>query len=136
MKRAQTLSMDLMVGIMIFVGMLIVFFGIMMFVAKPPDVSDLNSEGEHIVKTLDSVEMGVIKENQIDDKELQELVSKDYDELKNELGIRNEFCIFLEDEEGNVIPIETKDGRLVAGVGDSNVEIGVGVGGQQMLCGK
>ena len=129
-SKAQTLSIDLMIGIMLFLGMLIVFFGVMMFTANPVDVSSLDSEAEFLVKTLDSEEFGIMEENQVSEEELQALATKTYDEVKSDIGMGTEFCIFLEDEEGNVIPIETEEGLYVYGVGSNKIEVG-----ENMRCG-
>lgn len=123
-RRSQTLSLDLMIGIMIFIGIMIVFFGVMMFRTTGTDVSKLNREGEQIIKTLDSgIETSFIEESQISEKDLQALLDKDYDEIKATIGVDDNFCIFLEDN-NQVVPIESKDGRLVAGIGSSKATIG------------
>lgn len=131
MRKAQTLSMDLMVGVMVFIGMLILFFGLIMFSPNSSGVEELNNEGEHILKTLesDTPNLGFINKNQIQEGELNQLITKEYDDLKSEMGIRNDFCIFLEDENGNVVPIVINDERYF-GIGKDNVKVG-GVG-----CGK
>jgi len=129
-KKAQTLSIDLMIGIMLFMGMLVVFFGVMMFTAQPADVSSLSDEAEFLVNTLDSENFGVIEENQVSEQELQSLATKSYEEIKSDIGVGNEFCIFLEDENGEVIPIETDEGLYVYGVGSNKIEVG-----ENMRCG-
>ncbi len=129
-KKSQTLSMDLMIAIMIFVGMMTLFFGVMMFRSYSTSDKDLNNEGMHIIKSLES-EVSVIEDNQIKEEKIHELMEKDYDEIKSELGIRNEFCIFIEDENGKVIPVQNEEGEIYYGVGSGNVEIGEG-----MVCGQ
>lgn len=124
-KRAQTLSLDLMIGIGIFVAILLMFFGVLFFNPGRADASLLDKEGEFIVKTLESddPDIGIMEQNQIDNWQLEELVSMDYEDLKAKLGIRSDFCIFLEDENGNVVPIETSDGRYVNGIGSDEVVV-------------
>ncbi len=123
--KAQTLSLDLMIGIMIFVAVLMLFFGVMMFRPGQADVSALDDEGEFVIEKLESQdsEVGIIEQNRINDKELEEMFNSDYKTLKKEFGIQNDFCIFLEDENGKVIKIETSEGEYVAGIGSGDAKI-------------
>ena len=40
-----------------------------------------------------------------DISQVEELINEQYPELKKKLRIKNEFCIYLEDDQGNVIYI-------------------------------
>jgi len=59
----------------------------------------MNSEAE---KIIDSIVVG----DEVDEQALNNLMSKDYNELKKELGITKDFIIHFEDEDKTVIPIE------------------------------
>ena len=41
--------------------------------------------------------------NMIDETKLIEMKNADYDDIKNSLHVKNDFCIYLEDDNGNII---------------------------------
>ena len=51
------------------------------------------------------------KDGVIEQNKLQEIQKMDYVELKNSLGIKKDFCIYVEDENGNII-LEKGDEKL------------------------
>ena len=110
---------------MIFIGMIILFFGVMIITSKGTNISELNSDGEHILKTLesDNQELGIIEKDKINEQRLNQLVQKDYEEIKTQVGVKNDFCIFIEDENGNVIPIKVGDDKYY-GIGTDDVKVG------------
>ena len=58
----------------------------------------MNSEAE---KIIDSIVVG----DEVDEQALNRLMSKDYNELKKELGITKNFIVYFEDENSNPIEI-------------------------------
>ena len=46
----------------------------------------------------------------IDDQKLGEALNLSYENMKQLLGIQSDFCIYFEDEKGNVVPIRNKMG--------------------------
>ena len=58
----------------------------------------MNSEAE---KIIDSIVVG----DEVDEQALNNLMSKDYNELKKELGITKDFIVYFEDENSNPIEI-------------------------------
>lgn len=93
MKKSQAWSMDIMIAMVIFIGVIFVFYTILS-----------TNEGDKIVELKDDAL--VIAENINITKNIsliEELLREDYSELKKKLRVKNEFCIFIEDEAGNVI---------------------------------
>ena len=73
----------------------------------------LRSESERLPAALTSQQnmSGVfIKGTKIDDQKLGEALNLSYENLKQLLGIQSDFCIYFEDEKGNVVPIRNKIG--------------------------
>ena len=62
----------------------------------------------------------LIQGGEIDWEDFRGLSGWDYEYLKNELGIEGEFCIYIEDEEGNIITIN----GTTLGVGSDNLTVG------------
>ena len=58
----------------------------------------MNSEAE---KIIDSIVVG----DEVDEQALNNLMSKDYNELKKELGITKDFIVYFEDENSNLIEV-------------------------------
>ena len=81
------------------------FVGIMSSMSETQARKQLSERGERITKIL-SAESGVsfIKSNRVDETRLKRIVG-DYDALKDEFDY-DRFCIYFEDQDGNVIPVE------------------------------
>ncbi|MBW3015324.1 hypothetical protein KY330_02805 [Candidatus Woesearchaeota archaeon] len=92
---------------------LIAFGGIIVFLyyseSKVP-LSRLVNDGKVLSRTLTSADKGVVGAgNDISWPKLRGMNSKDYDDLRQELGVVSDFCIFLVDLEDNVIGIPVED---------------------------
>ncbi len=59
--------------------------------------------------------------NSIDTERLREFASKNYSEMKAELGIQNDFCIHFEDGNGNAINISSLTGTQGIGIGSTQL---------------
>jgi hypothetical protein len=65
-----------------------------------------------------------IKQGKVDKEKFAELAEMNYTELQRKIGVKNDFCIFIEDAEGNLIPVQF-NGKNFSGIGNgSNIEIG------------
>ena len=96
-SKAQSWSIDIILGVLIFI---IAFFIVYALSNSNPNTkaSDLKQEGSAIIKQVSSQE------------ELNELKGMSYDELKRKFKVEGNFCIYLEDEKGNVIPMGSQNG--------------------------
>lgn len=123
MKKGQSFSMDIMIAVGVFVLAFIAFY---FFISAPPKevkTATLTEEGELAVKAITESEtsnISFISDNTIDEAKLQEVASKDYAELKHDLGLVSDFCIHFEDEKGNLINISD-----VATIGSQDINITV-----------
>lgn len=112
MKKSQAWSMDIMIAMVIFIGVIFVFYSIL-----SPNGGDKTGELKN-----DAL---IIAENINITKNIsyiEELLGEDYSELKKKLRVKNEFCIFIEDEEGYVIRVNPDDpGQL--GIGSDKINI-------------
>jgi len=128
-KRAQTWSTDTLVAAAIFVLALIIFFYVISLSTEKNIVEELKLEGVKIpLKFVSSSEgnndtLVFIIGNKVDKEKLQQIASMSYYDLKRKLGIKNDFCIYFEDENGNLINISDIVGIPVAGIGSPNVTI-------------
>ena len=107
--------MDIMIALVIFIGTIFVFYSILS--GNQGDKTDELEKDASIV-AKNALKMKNEKISQVD-----ELLQEDYDELKKKLRVKNEFCIFLEDEEGNIIPINPEDINQL-GIGSGEIMLG------------
>lgn len=131
MQRGQAWSMDLVIGVLIFLVAIGSIYSLLNS-QKGTDSAPLRIESEVIANVITSNAsnqmLQVTDANQLDMVRLGKLAqdSKDnYEGLKKQLGIENEFCIYLQDEEGNLIYITDPDAPTVkyAGVGSGSDDL-------------
>lgn len=110
-KRAQgqAWATDLIIAAVIFVLVVAIFYSLMSKEDKG-GTEELEIEAKNLASQLDSSTSDgkyiIIKNGEIDEKNLQKIYGTDYEELKSDLQIKGEFCIFIEDSEGNLIPVD------------------------------
>ena len=64
----------------------------------------LKREASEVIKQISSDnQLSIINESEIDPSKISELRNLSYDVLKARLRVEGDFCIFLEDEKGNII---------------------------------
>ena len=127
-KRAQSWSVDLMVAVSLFLMMILSFF----FITSAPEESvqeDLTFESESIPESLiasrgENIRPTVfVIDNKVDTVQLNRILGMNYDEIKRELGIKNDFCIHFEDEEGNIINVNEDKMLTRYSIGSSRFNI-------------
>lgn len=125
LKKAQTWSMDLVVGTVIFLFLLATFYTL---IIVEDEEQVVEQDAETVISQLDKqnpdsssdVER-VFDGTQLDEVSLNDLYNTSYSELKEDMGIRSDFCI--------VVTIDTPDGgEALLEFGESNAKYGVGTG--------
>ncbi|MFH0867722.1 MAG: hypothetical protein V1831_00240 [Candidatus Woesearchaeota archaeon] len=120
MKKSQTWSMDIMIAIVIFMGTIFIFYSILN--NNPDDKTrELQEDASRVLKNIASEDsdVGIIEGVEVNKTRLEELLGEDYSEIKKKLRVKNEFCLFLEDENGNIIYLTPEQ----AGVGSEKINI-------------
>jgi len=122
MKTSQAFSMDIMIAIAIFIGTSFVFYSIL---SEKQDnkVEDLEEDASKVLKNIVSEDsgVGIVNGVEVNAEKLEALLGMEYEDIKKKIRIKNEFCIFLEDEDGNVIYITTSPDQ--PGVGSDKINI-------------
>lgn len=110
-KKSQTWSMDIMLAVVIFIGAIFVGYSILSGNKGDP-AKALQEDAALVLGNLASKdsEISIVNGGEINDAKLQELVDKEYPELKQLIRSGSDFCIFLEDNEGNLVYISSKPG--------------------------
>ena len=120
MKTSQAFSMDIMIAIVVFIGTVFVFYSIIE--ARPDDkTEDLQDEASIVLENIVSEDsnVGILVGTEIDETKLQQLLGEDYDTIKEKMRVKNDFCIFLEDENGDIIYLSPDQ----PGVGSPKIKI-------------
>ena len=78
----------------------IIFFAVML----QKTGFEQQSEAEKITAMiLDEHDISFANDGIIDENKLREIQNMDYDDFKNSLKVNKDFCVYIEDENGNLI---------------------------------
>lgn len=113
MKKGQTFSTDAIVAVAMFVIAVIMLYYLSGPATTSKQAEKLQSEAGKLPATLSSqqnLSSVFIQGSRIDEQKLREAINLSYDNLKSLLGVESDFCIYLEDENGNIVPMEGKVG--------------------------
>ena len=118
--------MDVLIATFVFIIIFILFFGILHNISESERDKRVKEEGEMLaeVVTVNS-QIGFVKANKLDTGRLQNVKNMNYSDIKRGLDLRNDFCIYFEDENGELITIKDEDGTPITGsIGSADAKIG------------
>jgi hypothetical protein len=126
MGKGQVWSIDVLLAVVIFVSVILIFY-VTMVPRQKPQMKDLEAESEGLKLELEkNYDVGFLVNDEVNDTRFQAFVknaTENYTALKKKLGVKGEFCLFYEDSNGNIVPIDNTTDSLV-GVGNSSLTIG------------
>lgn len=109
MRRGQAWSVDLVVGVLIFLLVIGLFYSLLSRNIND-DTTQLKVESETVANKLsDNTMNSLLTNGEVDPEKMKTFTEKEISELKAELGVNNDFCIFFEDDTGNIVPIIIND---------------------------
>ncbi len=124
MRRGQVWSIDLVIAVLIFLLAIGVFYFLNSSRASN-DQSTLRIDSQVVADKLTGTDaLSVVDQGAVQEQKLLNLSAMDYDALKDQLGVRNDFCIVLVDKDGNLILLGNGTESRV-GVGQPNLTINV-----------
>ena len=135
-KKGQTWSVDVLLAVFVFLAIFILFLGITGTMAARQEDRKLKEQSEFISSLVSSEkDFAFVRDNRIDRESLQKLLDLQKQEdgaqkLKEMLNVRNDFCIYFEDAEGNLAPITTASGEVYNGIGSPQAKV------NDISCGK
>ena len=105
-KKAQTWSIDVVLGVILFLSAFFIFYSLLSqsFNTKANNLKQDASSVINDVSSGDSL-LRVIDNNEVNISKIIILKKISYDELKSKFRIEGDFCIYIEDEKGNVVLI-------------------------------
>ena len=93
-----------------------------------PDVQSLQRDAQQVGSSLanpiaicDSLPM--LRAGSLDTSVTQCLFNESYDTVRATLRSRENFCMFLEDDQGRLVPVRLQDGTVKYTVGSGDVQI-------------
>ena len=119
-KKSQSWSLDIVLGVIIFFAAFVVFYTL---VGSKPEakVSDLKEEASVVLKQIvsDNKLYKIVDGNELNNSKLSNLKNISYDELKRNMRLQGDFCIYLEDEQGRIVLINSS----YVGIGSPNINV-------------
>ena len=112
--------MDIILAVVIFMGVFFLVYTI--FSSDSGEKArSLQQEASTVIKQVSSGESAVriINNNDVNVSKISELKNLSYDELKSRLRIEGDFCIYFEDDKGNIVLINNS----YRGIGASSINI-------------
>lgn len=125
--------MDLVIATVLFIGVFVAFYGFITYLVEEPEDKVLAREGNQVATALareDSVTQ-IIENQELNASKLEELAGQKYDDIKGEIGVKKEFCIYIEDENGNLIKVKGDKSSF----GSSDAELVID-GSKTIPCGE
>lgn len=144
-SKSQTWSLDVLIAVSVFIAGIIIFFYLITFSGEKGVKDELASESELIPENLisasenDAKSTTIVIGNKVDPDRLKYLLTKPYNQLKSELGVRSDFCIHFEDENGNIIDLDDDPDRTQYSIGHPKLNLTfINETGQQIVipCGS
>jgi len=119
-QKSQAWSMDIMLATIIFVGTIFFFF-LVLNNTQDSKMEELKRDSAQITDSLFSKDnsLGILDDDEVNESKLEDLLRQNYTELKQQIGVKNDFCIYLEDEDGNIIFINSS----FTGVGSDLINV-------------
>jgi hypothetical protein len=124
--QGQSWSLDIILALIVFVLIIGIFYALL-GQSKKDKTEDLTLESRTIVNNLDSANsvnstLTVIDKGTVDADKINKLYNASYDTIKKQFGIKGDFCIYMIDQYGNILTVNTTRGEFV-GFGNGNFSI-------------
>lgn len=120
-KKSQSFSTDFIVAIVIFIGIILLFYSLLNS-GKGTKAAELQEEASLVARHTEeeTSPLSIVDDGAVNEDKLAVLVGRNYEELKRGVGIKNDFCIFFENENGDIVPIK----QGVNGIGSPDIKVG------------
>ena len=108
MKKAQTWSTDAVVGVVLFFLAVILLFYLSGPIAENRQTIKLQADADKLPSIVGTGNLTgtFIDGANVNTGKLAAVSNISYENLKSLLGIESEFCIYFEDEKGNIVPVQ------------------------------
>ena len=112
--------MDIILAVVIFMGAFFLYYAIANS-SPGTEVAGLKEDANSVIKQVSNEEnaLGIVNKQEINITKIGGLKNLDYNELKSQLRVEGDFCIYIEDEKGNLVMINNS----YRGVGSPDISI-------------
>ncbi len=122
-SKAQTVSTDALIAMALFIIVIIFFFSLSTDTAEERKVNSLQFESTKLVSSVTgsrNASSAFVSGTKVSESRIGQLADLNYERLKDVFGVHADFCIYFEDEEGNVINVTGNK----TGIGSSHIKVG------------
>ena len=118
-----------MISVLVFVLGVVILLYFLLFSSGKHVIEQLKIESETIPLRISSSKtatdnLAFVIDGKVDKNKLNDIAGMNYPQLKSQLGVRNEFCIYIEDKDGNIVNISGDiEKEYVTGVGNPEFRI-------------
>jgi len=135
--HGQSWSMDIILAFVVFVLIVGIFYALLSN-NKKDKTTELALESRTVVSSLDLANgqdnaLTIINRGSVDQDRLEDLYDADYLDLKRQLGIRGDFCIYIIDQYGNLITVKDSLGNDLGSFGNDSCSINDNPCGQPFM---
>ncbi|MBI2653914.1 hypothetical protein HYX02_03820 [Candidatus Woesearchaeota archaeon] len=118
--KAQSWSIDIALGVVVFIAAFFIFYTLLS-PNQSAKASNLKEEASSVIKQVASEEapLSFVDGEEVNVSKLNELKNLSYGELSRRLRVEGDFCIYFEDEHGNIIIINDS----YKGIGSPNINL-------------
>ncbi|MEK6943289.1 MAG: hypothetical protein AABX00_04465 [Nanoarchaeota archaeon] len=119
-KKSQSWSIDVVLGFIIFMSAFFIAYT-MISGNDEVKVDLLKKESLTIIKqvTSEDSKLKLVDNNEIDSEKIEELKAMDYEDLKRRLRADKDFCIYMEDSNGNLVLMNNN----YLGIGSPDIDL-------------
>ena len=120
---SQAFSMDIMLAVIIFIGTIFFFYAILN-TTQGSKADELQNEASKVLTGVLSKDSGagIADGAKINGTKLEEFLGN-YSDIKSNLKVKNDFCIYFEDESGNIVYINTTQTKNYTGIGSEIITV-------------
>lgn len=124
--QGQSWSLDIILAFVVF-GLIIGIFYTVLSGSNKGKEENIQREVTVLSNNLDTstglnTSLSIIDKGTIDDIKIKSLYNSSYQSLKNQFGIKGDFCIYVVDQYGNLVTVNTSDGQIT-GFGNGNLSL-------------
>jgi len=106
MSKGQSWSIDIALAVIVFIGGFFMFY-LILYSSPNEKAKSLKEEAATVIKQVaaEDAQLNVISMNEVNISKINKLKNINYDELKRMFRIEGDFCLYFEDDKGNLVLI-------------------------------